>query len=131
MAPRIGSLVRAAGIGGAAVLPRGAPIRADTVFIDGYERPLPPQAPVWTTVGASQAAARIQRADPNGNPYTEISGLALSRRQQADGAPLALATRALRPLQPRGFVLTISASRPHGPASADAATPRAGSRGRG
>lgn len=61
---------------------------AETVHADGFERALPPLAPTCPQPLASQAAARIQRADPNGNPYTEISGIALSRRQQAEGAPV-------------------------------------------
>jgi hypothetical protein len=65
-----------------------ATVGAEVLFVDGYERPLPPLTPLCPQVGASQAAARIQRLDPNGNPYTEISGIALSRRQQVDGAPV-------------------------------------------
>ncbi len=64
------------------------PALADTIHGDGFERPLPPLAPVCPQPGGSQAAARIQRTDPNGNPFTEISGIALSRRQQAEGAPV-------------------------------------------
>lgn len=65
-----------------------SPAAATTIFADGWERPLPPLAPVCPSAGASTAAQRIQRFDPNGNAFTEISGIALSRRQQADGAPV-------------------------------------------
>lgn len=61
---------------------------AEPIFVDGWERALPPLAAVCPVAGASTSAARIQRLDPQGNAYTEISGIALSRHQRADGAPV-------------------------------------------
>ncbi len=70
----------------AALLSACAPAPAqEVIFLDGFQR-LPPNTVSCPSRVGSASNALLQSADPNGAALYEISGLVLSRTQQADGA---------------------------------------------